>query len=52
MGHPVGIESEAYPRGRYIFNLCFVVDKSSKVDCMYEPMVQKCAAYLTQLETV
>uniref|UniRef100_A0A0M3IEX8 Nitrogen permease regulator 2 n=1 Tax=Ascaris lumbricoides TaxID=6252 RepID=A0A0M3IEX8_ASCLU len=51
MGHPVGIESEAYPRGRYIFNLCFVVDKSSKVDCMYEPMVQKCAAYLTQLET-
>uniref|UniRef100_A0A0N4UQM6 Nitrogen permease regulator 2 n=1 Tax=Dracunculus medinensis TaxID=318479 RepID=A0A0N4UQM6_DRAME len=51
MGHAIGIESEQYPRGRYIFNLCFVVDKESNVDCMYEPMVQKCAAYLTQLET-
>lgn len=50
MGHPVGIECDYYPRGRFIFNLCFVVDKSSKVDCMYEPMVQKCANYLKQLE--
>ncbi|EFO25851.1 hypothetical protein LOAG_02632 [Loa loa] len=50
MGHPVGIESDSYARGRYIFNVCFVVDKSSQIDCMYEPMVQKCAAYLTQME--
>ncbi|CAG9533316.1 unnamed protein product [Cercopithifilaria johnstoni] len=50
MGHPVGIESDSYTRGRYIFNVCFVVDKSSHIDCMYEPMVQKCAAYLTQME--
>ncbi|MFH4980185.1 hypothetical protein AB6A40_006894 [Gnathostoma spinigerum] len=50
MGHPVGIESPTYPRSRYIFNMCFIVDKSSTLDCMYEPMVQKCAAYLTQLE--
>ncbi|VDM96333.1 unnamed protein product [Thelazia callipaeda] len=50
MGHPVGIESDIYARGRYIFNVCFVVDKSSHIDYIYEPMVQKCAAYLTQME--
>uniref|UniRef100_A0A8R1XST2 Nitrogen permease regulator 2-like protein n=1 Tax=Onchocerca volvulus TaxID=6282 RepID=A0A8R1XST2_ONCVO len=50
MGHPVGIESDSYVRGRYIFNVCFVVDKNSQVDCLYEPMVQKCAAYLTLME--
>ncbi|VDK82494.1 unnamed protein product [Litomosoides sigmodontis] len=50
MGHPVGIESDSYARGRYIFNVCFVVDKTSQLDCVYEPMVQKCAAYLTQME--
>lgn len=50
IGHPVGIESDSYARGRYIFNVCFVVDKNSQIDCMYEPMVQKCAAYLTQME--
>ncbi|KAM3728299.1 GATOR complex protein [Dirofilaria immitis] len=50
MGHPVGIESDSYVRSRYIFNVCFVVDKNSQIDCMYEPMVQKCAAYLTLME--
>ncbi|VDD91639.1 unnamed protein product [Enterobius vermicularis] len=51
MGNPRGLEASRYPRGRYIFNLCFIVHKSSKIDCMYEPMVQKCNDYLTQLET-
>uniref|UniRef100_A0A0N5AIV1 Nitrogen permease regulator 2-like protein n=1 Tax=Syphacia muris TaxID=451379 RepID=A0A0N5AIV1_9BILA len=50
IGNPRGLESKRYPRGRYIFNLCFIVYKSSKVDCMYEPVVQKCNNYLTQLE--
>ncbi|KAL3989575.1 Nitrogen permease regulator 2 family protein [Acanthocheilonema viteae] len=50
MGHPVGIESDSYARGRYIFNICFVVDKNGQDSCIYEPMVQKCAAYLTQME--
>ncbi|VDN25473.1 unnamed protein product [Gongylonema pulchrum] len=44
------VQSDSYARGRYIFNLCFVVDKNSQIDCIYEPMVQKCAAYLTQME--
>jgi hypothetical protein len=39
-----------YQRHAYIFNLCFVVENESQVDCVYEPLVQKCAQYLVQLE--
>lgn len=30
--------------------MCFVVAKTSHVDCMYEPLVKKLAEYLVELE--
>ncbi|KAK0401337.1 hypothetical protein QR680_015723 [Steinernema hermaphroditum] len=50
MGHPVCLKHRRYPRGDFIFNLCFVVSKDSTIDCMYEPLVQKCSQYLVELE--
>lgn len=51
MGYPVGIRHEKYERKVYIFNMCFVVDKrDTQSDCMYEPLVQKCAEYLVDME--
>ena len=44
------LEHSKYQRHAYIFNLCFVVENESQVDCVYEPLVQKCAQYLVQLE--
>lgn len=50
IGHSVGIKDKKYAREIYIFNLCFIVLKSSKFDTVYEPLVQKCAEYLVDLE--
>uniref|UniRef100_A0A915KJN8 Nitrogen permease regulator 2-like protein n=1 Tax=Romanomermis culicivorax TaxID=13658 RepID=A0A915KJN8_ROMCU len=50
MGHPVVIENKKYERNAFIFNLCFVVDNVSHVDCLYEPIVCKMARYLINLE--
>ncbi|TKR73964.1 hypothetical protein L596_021200 [Steinernema carpocapsae] len=50
MGHPACLKHRRYPRGDFIFNLCFVVTKESLFDSMYEPIVQKCSQYLVDLE--
>jgi hypothetical protein len=50
MGHPVGIKSKKYDREVYIFNMCFILSKDSESDAVYEPLVQKCAEYLVDLE--
>ncbi|VDM52863.1 unnamed protein product [Angiostrongylus costaricensis] len=51
MGHPIGLKHETwYARGQLNFNMCFVVAKESTIDCMYEPLVQKFAEYLVDLE--
>lgn len=50
MGHPICLVHDSYDRDYLKFNMCFVVAKESTVDCMYEPLVQKCAEYLTELE--
>ncbi|XGW34842.1 hypothetical protein V3C99_018688 [Haemonchus contortus] len=51
MGHPIGLKHETwYGRGQLNFNMCFVVAKESTIDCMYEPLVQKFAEYLVDLE--
>uniref|UniRef100_A0A183CDM7 Nitrogen permease regulator 2 n=1 Tax=Globodera pallida TaxID=36090 RepID=A0A183CDM7_GLOPA len=53
-GHPVGIKDKKYQREVFIFNLCFVVAASEEDDTddsiYYEPLVQKCAEYLVELE--
>lgn len=46
------LEDKKYAREIYIFNLCFIVSKSSNFDTVYEPLVQKCAEYLVDLEKV
>ena len=44
---------QTYPRGTYTFNMCFVVPRDDKnADSVYEPIVQKCAEYLIELEQV
>lgn len=48
MGNPVVIEHRRYARNALIFNLCFVVDNVSHVDCLYEPLVCMCI-YLKEL---
>lgn len=50
MGYPVVIENKKYERNAFIFNLCFVVDNISHLDCLYEPIVRKMAHYLINLE--
>lgn len=50
MGHPVGIQDKKYERKVYIFNMCFIVSKNIESDSVYEPLVQKCAEYLIDLE--
>ncbi|CAI5448464.1 unnamed protein product [Caenorhabditis angaria] len=50
LGYPVGLDHINYGRGRYTFNMCFVVAWDSNADSMYEPIVQKCAEYLIELE--
>jgi len=51
MGYPIGIKDKKYAREIYIFNMCFIVGKDSgKGDDLYEPLVQKCAEYLVDLE--
>ncbi|KAK6759530.1 hypothetical protein RB195_021237 [Necator americanus] len=51
MGHPIGLKHDTwYARGQLNFNMCFVVAKESTIDCMYEPLVQKFAEYLVDLE--
>ncbi|KHJ89336.1 nitrogen permease regulator 2 [Oesophagostomum dentatum] len=53
MGHPIGLKHDTwYGRGQLNFNMCFVVAKESTIDCMYEPLVQKFAEYLVDLEMV
>jgi hypothetical protein len=43
--------NENYAREFYIFNLCFVIDMADpREDKVYEPIVQKCAEYLINLE--
>ncbi|CAI4229799.1 unnamed protein product [Auanema sp. JU1783] len=50
IGYPIMIQSQMYEREKLMFNLCFVVDKETNLDCVYEPIVQKCAQYLRELE--
>ncbi|GMT32893.1 hypothetical protein PFISCL1PPCAC_24190 [Pristionchus fissidentatus] len=50
IGHPIGLDCPTYPRGRHIFNMCFIVPKDSSADCMYEPLVQKLNEYLVEVE--
>lgn len=51
MGNPVRIsDSEKYPRNFFYFNLCFVVEKSVNDERILEPVLQKAADYLIELE--
>lgn len=47
---PVGIDHNSYERGRFTFDMSFIVDMTSSAETMYEPIVQKCAEYLIELE--
>lgn len=48
--YPVGIDHSSYERGRFTFDMVFIVDATSSAETMYEPIVQKCAEYLIDLE--
>lgn len=51
IGFPMGIKDKKYPREVYIFNMCFVIAKKpDQLDIVYEPLVEKCAEYLIELE--
>jgi hypothetical protein len=45
-------EDKKYPREVLIFNMCFIVAKRTQGDWVFEPLVQKCAEYLVELEKV
>ncbi|KAF1757518.1 hypothetical protein GCK72_013974 [Caenorhabditis remanei] len=40
----------SYERGRFTFDMALIVDMTSSAETMYEPIVQKCAEYLIELE--
>lgn len=48
--YPVGQETEQYERNRITYDMAFIVDEKSSAETMYEPIVQKCAEYMTDLE--
>ncbi len=50
LGYPVSIkDSKKYQRNQLIFNLCFVFSDISRTT-QYEPIIQKLARYLIDLE--
>lgn len=50
LGYPVSIkDSKKYQRNQLIFNLCFVFSDTSRTT-QYEPIIQKLARYLIDLE--
>lgn len=63
IGHPIGLckkkcenkfflANSKYSREVYMFNMCFIVPQDSQNDSIYEPVVQKFASYLVDLENV
>uniref|UniRef100_A0A914NPS2 Uncharacterized protein n=1 Tax=Meloidogyne incognita TaxID=6306 RepID=A0A914NPS2_MELIC len=52
IGYPIGMKDKRYPREILIFNMCFVISRQVECDWVYEPLVQKCAEYLVELEKV
>uniref|UniRef100_A0A915M1Z6 Uncharacterized protein n=1 Tax=Meloidogyne javanica TaxID=6303 RepID=A0A915M1Z6_MELJA len=52
IGYPIGMKDKRYPREILIFNMCFVISRQVECDWVYEPLVQKCAEYLVELERV
>nr|CAD2164281.1 unnamed protein product [Meloidogyne enterolobii] len=50
IGYPIGMKDKRYPREILIFNMCFVISRQVECDWVYEPLVQKCAEYLVELE--
>jgi len=51
MGHAVSINNpQKYDRNFFMFNLCFIVEKSESDERILEPVLQKAADYLVELE--
>lgn len=50
LGYPVRITDAKYKRNQLIFNLCFVFSHYTSAT-QYEPIIQKLAHYLTDLES-
>ena len=51
LGQPMELEDAKYHRNSYFFNLCLVTTAAPGLQPLFQPLAQKLAAYLADLET-
>ncbi|KAI0748353.1 nitrogen permease regulator 2-domain-containing protein [Daedaleopsis nitida] len=49
LGFPVRLDEESYPRNYFLYNLCFVFERTADLSC-YEPVARKVSRVLTACE--
>ncbi|KAH9945929.1 NPR2-domain-containing protein [Epithele typhae] len=49
LGFPVRLDDEAYPRNYFLYNVCFVFERTADLSC-YEPVARKTSRVLTSCE--
>ena len=49
LGFPVRLDSSAYPRNYFLYNVCFVFERTADLSC-YEPIARKMCRVLTNCE--
>ncbi|TBU49096.1 NPR2-domain-containing protein [Dichomitus squalens] len=49
LGFPVRLDDESYPRNYFLYNVCFVFERTADLSC-YEPVARKVSRVLTACE--
>ena len=49
LGFPVRLDEESYPRNYFLYNVCFVFERTADLSC-YEPIARKVSRVLTACE--
>ena len=49
LGFPVRLDDETYPRNYFLYNVCFVFERTADLSC-YEPIARKMSRVLTNCE--
>ncbi|KAI1794580.1 NPR2-domain-containing protein [Ganoderma leucocontextum] len=49
LGFPVRLDEESYPRNYFLYNVCFVFERTADLSC-YEPIARKVSRVLTSCE--
>ncbi len=49
LGFPVRLDDDSYPRNYFLYNVCFVFERTADLSC-YEPVARKVSRVLTACE--